>query len=142
MVRAGLARIEFVHVLQHGSSEFVSEAVECAADQGAFWLFHQTYMTKSEPLPPRGFRYLYQRAGAVWLAEQYGLDAEQLGRCLDQNSHVRTINDATRRARAEAGDPGSGRLRTPAIYVDGRRVGNTAEHVIEAVRTALEQSGP
>ena len=141
-MRTGLARIEFVHVLQHGvTGEFVSEATECAADQGAFWLFHQTYMTNAEPLPPQGFRYLYRRDGAVWLAEQYGLDAEQLGRCLDENTHVRTINDATRRARAEARDPG-GSIRTPAIYVESRRVGATADQVITAVREAIARSGP
>ena len=76
----GLARYEFRHVPLHSQSEFAASVSECAADQDAFWDFHDRYMGRD--------RTLFNRAGAVRLAQELGLDGERLGRCIDRGDHL------------------------------------------------------
>ena len=85
VVRTGLARFEYRHLPRHRQSEFAANAVECAADQDAFWAAHDVYMAG-------GDRTIYGRAGAVRVAGELGLDTERFGRCVDERTHLPTIN--------------------------------------------------
>lgn len=124
-MKTGLARYEFRHLPLHSQSEFAAMSVECAGDQDAFWQFHDRYMS--------GFdRSLYQRAGAVALAEELDLNAEEFGQCLDERRHAAKIEEDFAFARAR------GFRSTPQLLVNGTRVGANAESVIAAVRAAAE----
>jgi len=126
VIKTGLARFEFRHLPLHSQSDFAALAVECAADQGGFWPAHDRYMKA-------GDRSLYRRAGAVRMAEQLGLDSEQLGGCIDAREHAAAIE-----ASLEDGI-GRGFRRTPVVLVDGKQVDPSAAAVIAAVRAAAEQ---
>ena len=104
-------------------SEFSALATECGADQGAFWQFHDAYMS--------GRASLYARSGALGLAAELGLDEREFTMCIDEERHTPTIEAAQRSARA-AGIRG-----TPTLTVNGQRVAASADSVIEAARAAL-----
>ena len=105
-------------------SEFSALATECGADQGAFWDFHDEYMS--------GRASLYARAGAIGLAEDLGLDAEEFTACIDDERHLPAIEAAQRQARSE------GITGTPTLTVNGQRVASSAASVIAAARAAAE----
>ena len=123
MVATGLARYEFRHVPLHSQSEFAASVSECAADQDAFWDFHDRYMGRN--------RTLFNRAGAVRLAQELGLDGERLGRCIDRGDHLSAIEDAHRASNR------LGIFSTPRIHVNGRSAGTRADAIIAAVQRAL-----
>ncbi len=125
MIKTGLARFEFRHLPLHSQSGFAALAVECAADQGGFWPAHDRYMEA-------GDRSLYRRAGAVDLAEQLGLDGEELGRCIDARRHTAQIEASLQEA------IGRGFRRTPVVLVDGEQVDPSAAAVIAAVEAAAQ----
>ena len=125
VVRTGLARFEYRHLPQHRQSEFAANAVECAADQDAFWGAHDIYMAA-------GDRTIYRRAGAVRMAGELGLDTERFGRCVDERTHLPTINADHQIARD------AGYRVTPILLVNGRQVLATADAVIAAVRAAAQ----
>ena len=125
MIKTGLARFEFRHLPLHSQSDFAALAVECAADQGGFWPAHDRYMEA-------GDRNLYRRAGAVGLAEQLGLDGEELGRCIDARRHAAQIEASLQEA------IGRGFRRTPVVLVDGKQVDPSAAAVIAAVEAAAQ----
>ena len=125
VVRTGLARFEYRHLPRHRQSEFAANAVECAADQDAFWAAHDVYMAG-------GDRTIYGRAGAVRVAGELGLDTERFGRCVDERTHLPTINADHQIARA------AGYRVTPILLVNGRQVLATADAVIAAVRAAAQ----
>ena len=124
-MRTGIARFEYRHYVIFGAqSEFSALATECGADQGAFWDFHDEYMS--------GRASLYARAGAIGLAEDLGLDAEEFTACIDDERHLPAIEAAQRQARSE------GISGTPTLTVNGQRVASSAASVIEAARAAAE----
>ena len=125
MVRTGIARFEYRHYVIFGAqSEFAAISTECGADQGAFWQFHDAYMT--------GRSALYARAGAIGLAKELSLDTEEFTTCIDERRHLPAIEAVQRQAR----DQGIGG--TPTILVNGRRVSASANSVIEAALAAAE----
>ena len=124
-MRTGIARFEYRHYVIFGAqSEFSALATECGADQGAFWDFHDEYMS--------GRASLYARAGAIGLAEDLGLDAEEFTACIDDERHLPAIEAAQRQARSE------GISGTPTLTVNGQRVASSAASVIAAARAAAE----
>ena len=124
-MRTGIARFEYRHYVIFGAqSEFSAISTECGADQGAFWQFHDAYMS--------GRAALYARTGAIGLAEDLGLDAEEFTTCIDEQRHLPAIEDVQRQARQ------NGISGTPTILVNGRRVNASANSVIEAALAAAE----
>ena len=122
-MRTGIARFEYRHFVVFGAqSEFSALSTECGADQGAFWQFHDAYMS--------GNAALYTRTGAIGLAEDLGLDGETFTSCLENEVHLGAIEAGQREAR-QAGVGG-----TPTLTVNGQRVEASAEAVIEAARAA------
>lgn len=125
MVRTGIARFEYRHYVIFGAqSEFSAISTECGADQGAFWQFHDAYMS--------GRAALYARTGAIGLAEDLGLDTEEFTTCIDEQRHLPAIESVQRQARQ------NGISGTPTILVNGRRVNASANSVIEAALAAAE----
>ncbi len=125
VVKTGLARFEYRHLPRHRQSEFAANAVECAADQDAFWAAHDVYMAG-------GDRTIYGRAGAVRVAGELGLDTERFGRCVDERTHLPTINADHQIARD------AGYRVTPILLVNGQQVLATADAVIAAVKAAAQ----
>lgn len=124
-MRTGIARFEYRHFVIFGAqSEFSALATECGADQGAFWQFHDAYMS--------GRASLYARSGAIGLAAELGLDEGEFTTCIDEERHTPTIEAAQRSARA-AGIRG-----TPTLTVNGQRVAASADSVIEAALAVAE----
>ena len=105
-------------------SEFSAISTECGADQGAFWQFHDAYMS--------GRAALYARTGAIGLAEDLGLDVEEFTTCIDEQRHLPAIEAVQRQARQD------GIGGTPTVLVNGRRVNANADSVIEAALAAAE----
>ena len=122
-MRTGLARFEYRHLPRHSQSEFAANAVECAADQDAFWAAHDIYMAGGA---------IYRRSGAVRVAGELGLDMERCGRCVDERTHVPAIDADHQRARD------AGYRVTPTVLVNGQRVLATAGAVIAAVQAAAQ----
>ncbi len=119
LIRSGLARLEYVHILGHGQgSVFAAMATECAGDQGAWWEFHDHYMTTRD----------LSRAGALAQAARSGLDSGQFAQCLDSEAHLETVRAAHQSARD------AGVNRTPTIRINGRGAATIAEALIEQVR--------
>lgn len=125
-MRPGLARFEFRHfiVFEGGASLYAAELAECAADQGAFWEFHDRLLA-----PDTGM-YEWERAAAF--AESLGLDVGRLRGCMANREHLRAI---------EAGHVGGWELGvrgTPSVTVNGVLVEEpTAANVIAAVEAAV-----
>ena len=126
-MRTGIARFEYRHYVVFGAqSEFAALATECGADQGAFWDFHDEYMS--------GKASRYARAGAIGLAEELMLDAAQFTACIDEQRHREAIEQVQRSA-LPRGIGG-----TPTLLVNGQRVAASADAVITAARAAASGS--
>ena len=104
LVRTGLARFEYQHILNHGPpSVLAALAVECGGDQGRWWDFHDHYMTTQD----------FSRDGAVALAASFSLDTDEFAQCLDSQKHLDLVEGQHRRA-AEAGINS-----TPTVRING-----------------------
>ena len=118
LVRPGLARFEYRHILNHGPPSVVAAlATECGGDQGRWWEFHDHYMTTRD----------FSREGAVALAAALSLDADRFAQCLDDEVHLELI-EGQHRAAAEAGVN-----RTPTVRINGAGGAVVADVLIEQV---------
>jgi protein-disulfide isomerase len=70
------------------SSPDLAEAAECAADQGAFWEFHDLLFDAS----PTG------KGQMIGFAEQLGLDTEAFNRCFESRGYRAAVEDQMREA--------------------------------------------
>ena len=126
LVRSGIARFEYVHFLGHGGpSVFAAISTECAGDQGAWWSFHDHYMTTND----------FSRDSAVALAASLELDTEQFGQCLDEEAHLDTVNASHQQARD------AGVSRTPTIHVNGEGAATIGDALIEQVLALANELG-
>ncbi len=118
LVRTGLARFEYRHILNHGPpSVMAALAVECGGDQGKWWEFHDHYMTTND----------FSRESAVALASSMSLDTDQFAQCLDDEVHLELVEGQHRTA-AEAGVS-----RTPTVRINGEGAAVVADRLIEQV---------
>jgi len=117
LVRTGLARFEYQHILNHGPPSVAAAlATECGGDQGRWWDFHDHYMTTND----------FSRDGALALAASLSLDAVQFAQCLDNEVHLDLVEGQHRTA-AQAGIN-----RTPTIRINGEG-GAVSDALIEQV---------
>jgi protein-disulfide isomerase len=102
-IKTGQVRLIFSPVLNHGDRSYQShQAVECAAEQGQFWEFHDV---------------LFENQGALWagdiqatvkqLAAEAGLDTDSFNACMDEQRYLDLIfsQDEVRRQRGIRGQP-------------------------------------
>lgn len=120
-VRAGQVKLVYRHLQQLGpSSELLSEASECAADQGQFWEMRRALYAR------QGQLYNNTAAGIAQVAADEGLDAEQITSCLTAHTHQAAVQADFAAATAEG-------VRSRPVF----RVGDTT--LVGAQRFAVFQ---
>ena len=90
----------------HPHAQVAAEAAEAAADQGAFWEFHDLLFAHQGALEP---------ADLIGYAEQLGLDAERFADALAEHEGAAKVADDVDSADL------SGVSGTPTFFVNGRR---------------------
>lgn len=127
VIRPGLARVEFRHFIvfeEGGRSVYAAVLSECAADQNAFWEFHDRFSAADTQM----FDWQY----AQQYAADLGLDVETLTSCMADREHLPTVE----RTHREAWDRGV--RGTPTVFVNGALIEEpTPANIIAAVQTAL-----
>jgi protein-disulfide isomerase len=105
------------------SSPDLAEAAECAADQGAFWEFHDLLFDAA----PTG------RAQMVGFAEQLGLDTEAFSQCFESRGYQDAVEDQMREAF------GLGFRGTPSFMINDTPLAGppTFEYLISVVEGQL-----
>lgn len=110
-VEPGLVRFGYQHFAFLGpESQKAAEASECAAEQGAFWPYHDMLFGRitgenQGSLSP---------AGLKQYAAEVGLDAEAFDACLDSGKYVSLVGSETATAQS------LGVTGTPSFLVNGR----------------------
>lgn len=124
LVRTGLARFEYRHILNHGPPSVVAAlATECGGDQGRWWDFHDHYMTTQD----------FSRDGAIALAASFALDTDQFAQCLDNEVHLDLVEGQHRDAVRD------GFNRTPTIRINDQGGATIADALIEQVQELSAQ---
>jgi protein-disulfide isomerase len=124
LVRAGIARFEYSHIINHGPPSMLGAlATECGGDQGAWWDFHDHYMSQWD----------FSREGAIAFAASLSLDTEEFTQCLDSEKHLELIEGQHRLAREV------GANRTPTVRINGEGAAIVADALIEQVLTLAEE---
>ena len=126
-VATGQARYVFKHMPVLGENAvFAAVAVECAAEQGAFWPLHDRFMADDTTL--------FTEAGLRRQVTFEGLNYEEFTQCLEAGSTLPRVQ-----ASYEEGIS-RGVRSTPTIFVKDEQVEATYEAVAEAVRRALAEA--
>ena len=102
-------------------------AAECAAEQGAFWPYHDKLFADGGDLTD---------ARLIELAVSLGLDQQRFTTCL-QSAPPRQIVEANFREAMELGLPG-----TPCVFINGRRLQGalTYENVVKRIKEVVRTS--
>jgi protein-disulfide isomerase len=112
-IAKGLVRFGYQHVIILGvESQLAAEASECAADQGAFWEYHDR-LFEAQQVKNRG---AYSKENLKRFAEEIGLDTESFNICLDSGTHTRIVQDESSLASR------LGLRSTPSFLINGRPV--------------------
>jgi protein-disulfide isomerase len=119
LVRTGLARFEYTHIINHGPPSMLGAlATECGGDQGAWWDFHDHFMSQWD----------FSRDSAIAFAASLSLDTEQFAQCLDSEKHLELVEGQHRQAAAV------GANRTPTVRINGQGAAIVADALIAQVR--------
>lgn len=95
-IATGKVKFVYRHLQQLGpGSELLSEASECAADQGRFWELREAIYARYSAL------YDDPRAEVEAAAGELGLDVAALGACLDAGTHEGAVRADAAAALAE-----------------------------------------
>ncbi len=134
-VKTGLVRMEFNHfpLASHApGSTMAAMASECAADQGAFWPYHDRLF---QVQTAGQSAYLMERL--VGYAEDMDLDGVELTRCMTSQQYTADVNDSYNQAVAK------GLNSTPSIVVNGKVMENPFDYrALQAeIDSQLEASG-
>lgn len=98
-------------------------AAECAAEQGAFWAYHDRLFADGGDL---------SEGRLVALAVEAGLDEERFRQCL-QSDRAAGIVETSRRDAAAAGLEGA-----PAVFLNGRRIEGSLDYPALVARLKAE----
>lgn len=107
------------------SSPTGAAAGQCAAEQDAFWAFHDYIYENLENYPDLSSGRVKEIATAV------GLDREAFDSCLDSGKYQDFVNQAIRRAQAD------GARGTPTFLINGRQVFPTYEAMSATISDIL-----
>lgn len=106
-------RIGYWHFAFLGQeSQWAGEASECAADQDAFWEYHD-YLFENHGGENRG---VYSQENLKRFADELGLDTETFNECLDSGRHTQVVQSETTSGRQ------LGIQSTPTFLVNGQPV--------------------
>lgn len=128
-MQTGIARFTFRHFPHLGpASEEAALAAECAADQAAFFPYHDALFERQA----QGL----SRAEVDGAARAAGLDLELFSDCLDSRIHQDALAAGIEEARR------LGVASTPFVLVNGVRVPlSTAEEFLALLRALAAQAG-
>ncbi len=101
-----------------------AEASQCAAEQGAFWEFHD-FVYEQTPQNALGVADLKRYAGAI------GLEQERFDTCLDSGKYQSYVTEHMQEA-FTAGARG-----TPSFYLDGQLIPFSYAGMLAAIEQAL-----
>jgi protein-disulfide isomerase len=104
-----------------------AEAVACAADQNAFWPFHDTLYANQHGENQNAF----SDARLKEMARTQQLDSDKFNRCLDSGEKQSAIEQSAAEARSQ------GINSTPSIFVNGAKVGNWSDW--DALKALIDQ---
>jgi protein-disulfide isomerase len=124
-VEPGLVRFEFHDYAFRGPEAVrAAEAAACAADQGAYWRYHDTlYLNQSGPNS-------FTDARLKQMAETLGLDTGTFNQCLDSGEKRPGVEASIAEAQAQGIDS------TPTIFINGTEVAEW--HDFNAVKQAID----
>ena len=124
-VEPGLVRFEFHDYAFRGPEAVrAAEAAACAADQGAYWRYHDTLFLNQGGPNSFGDSRLKQ------MAETLGLDTTAFNQCLDSGEKRAGIEASIAEAQAQGVDS------TPTIFINGTEVADW--HDFNAVSQAID----
>jgi protein-disulfide isomerase len=127
-VEPGIVRFEFHDYAFRGPEAVrAAEAAACAADQGAYWRYHDTlYLNQSGPNSFTDVR-LKQ------MAETLGLDTGTFNQCLDSGEKKAAVEASIAEAQAQGIDS------TPTIIINGTEIAEWHDYnvVKQAIDAAL-----
>jgi protein-disulfide isomerase len=124
-VEPGLVRFEFHDYAFRGPEAVrAAEAAACAADQGAYWRYHDTlFLNQSGPNS-------FTDARLKQMAETLGLDTGTFNQCLDSGEKRPGVEASIAEAQAQGVDS------TPTIFINGTEVAEW--HDFNAVKQAID----
>lgn len=112
-VQTGIVRFGYIHFAFLGpESEWAAEASECAAEQEAFWEYHD-WLFDSQSGENQG---AFNKDNLKQFAADLGLETEAFAECLDSGRHTATVQSETRYSQS------LGARSTPTFLVNGRPV--------------------
>ncbi len=105
-------------------SAVAAQAAHCAADQGAYWEFHDALFSG---------RYSLGREAYIRYANEIGLDAVALEACLDQGRYAGMVQDSASYA------AGLGITGTPTFFINGIRIvgSQPLQNFVQIIRSEL-----
>ena len=124
-VEPGTVRFEFHDYAFRGEEAVrAAEAAACAADQGAYWRYHDTlFLNQSGPNS-------FPDGRLKQMAETLGLDTAAFNQCLDSGEKRAGVEASIAEAKAQGVDS------TPTIFINGTEL--EAWHDYNAVKQAID----
>jgi protein-disulfide isomerase len=115
-------------------SKYAAEASECAADQDAFWEYHDK-LFESQQGENRGS---FNKDNLKGFAADLGLDTEVFNECLDSGKYTQAVQEATQIAQS------IGVSSTPAFLINGTPMlgAQPFESFQQVIDQALAESAP
>ena len=109
-MQTGKVRFGYQHFAFLGpESQWAAEASECAADQGAFWAYHDRLFERQAGENQGTF----SKENLKQIAVELGLNASAFNECLDLGKYISLVREETARVQA------LGVSGTPAFLVNG-----------------------
>lgn len=110
-IQEGLVRMGYIHAAYHEGDAYTSaEASECAADQDAFWDYHDLLI---ERLADEG-KHDFPKDVLKQYAADLDLDTEQFNTCLDEGTYADVVREQTQLSQY------IGVTGTPTFVVNGK----------------------
>lgn len=124
-VQPGIVRFEYRDYAFRGPEAVrAAEAAACAADQGAYWRYHDTLFLN------QGGPNSFGDARLKQMAETLGLDTTAFNQCLDSGEKRAGVEASIAEAQAQGVDS------TPTIFINGTEVADW--HDFNAVSQAID----
>jgi protein-disulfide isomerase len=126
-VAAGLVRVGYQHFAFLGpESQWAAEASECAAEQDAFWDYHDLLFERQSGENQGAFN----KENLKRFAADLGLDTAAFNTCLDSGKHAALVSSETSMVQS------MGVRGTPAFLINGRPL--VGAQPFEAFQQAIE----
>ena len=126
-VEPGTIRFEYRDYAFRGPEAVrAAEAAACAADQGAYWRYHDTlFLNQSGPNS-------FADARLKQMAETLGLDTGAFNQCLDGGEKRAGVEASSAEAQAQGIDS------TPTLFINGTELAEW--HDYNAVKRAIDEA--